>query len=95
MNKKTKALLESYARHLLGAITTAIVIAGNGASPISFSADQWADVANALWVAVIPVALRYINKKDPSFGIIAEAVAKDAEKALDKKIRAKKTPSKG
>ena len=94
MNTKTKALLESYGRHLLGAVLTAVVIVGNGASPISFNADQWADVANAIWAATIPVALRFINKKDPAFGRIAESVAKDAQKALDKKIRAKKTPSK-
>ena len=95
MNTKTKALIESYGRHLLGAVVTAIVIVGNGSSPLSFNMDQWADVANAIWAATIPVALRFINKKDPAFGRIAESVAKDAQKALDKKIRAKKTPSKG
>ena len=95
MNTNTKAMLESYGRHLLGAVITAIVIVGNGSSPISFNADQWADVANAIWAATIPVGLRFINKKDPSFGRIAESVAKDAQKALDKKIRAKKTPTKG
>jgi hypothetical protein len=94
MNTQIKAMVESYGRHLLGAIVTAVVIVGNGASPISFNADQWADVANAIWAATIPVALRFINKKDPAFGRIAESVAKDAQKALDKKIRAKKAPSK-
>ena len=95
MNTKTKAMIESYGRHLLGALITAVVVVGNGASPISFTVDQWADVANAIWAAVIPVGLRYINKKDPAFGRIAESVAKDAQKAMDKKIRAKKAPSKG
>ena len=95
MNNKLKAMVESYGRHLLGAIITAIVIVGNGASPISFNADQWADVANAIWAATIPVALRFINKKDPAFGRIAESVAKDAQKAMDKKIRAKKATPKG
>ena len=94
MNTKTKAMVESYGRHLLGAIITAVVIVGNGSSPISFTLDQWADVANAIWAATIPVALRYINKKDPAFGRIAEAVANDAQKALDKKIRAKKAAPK-
>jgi type IV secretory pathway TrbD component len=94
MNTKTKAMVESYGRHLLGAIITAVVIVGNGASPLSFTVDQWADVANAIWAATIPVALRYINKKDPAFGRIAEAVVNDAQKALDKKIRAKKAAPK-
>ena len=94
MNTKTKAMVESYGRHLLGAIITAVVIVGNGASPLSFTVDQWADVANAIWAATIPVTLRYINKKDPAFGRIAEAVANDAQKALDKKIRAKKAAPK-
>ena len=94
MDTKTKAMLESYGRHLLGAVITAIVIVGNGSSPISFTVDQWADVANAIWAATIPVALRYINKKDATFGRIAESVAADAQKAMDKKIRAKKAAPK-
>jgi hypothetical protein len=63
-----KALAESYGRHLLGAALTAILLVGNGASPISFSASQWAEVANALWIALVPVALRYVNKNDAAFG---------------------------
>jgi hypothetical protein len=88
MNAKTKAALESYGRSLLGATITAIAIVGNGKSPVSFTVDQWLEVANALWAATIPVALRWFNKKDPAFGKIAESVAADAKIALEKKVRA-------
>ncbi len=88
MDKKMKAALESYGRSLLGAVITAIAIVGNGKSPVSFTVDQWLEVANAIWAATIPVAIRWFNKKDPAFGKIAEAVAKDAKVKLEAKVRA-------
>lgn len=96
MNAKQKAALESYGRHLLGAIVTAIAIVGNGKSPVSFTIDQWLEVANAIWAATIPVGLRWLNKKDPAFGRIAESVAADAKVKLEAKVRAtaKKAPAK-
>ncbi len=77
MNDKTKAMLASYGRSLLGSLFTAVAIVGNGASPLTFSTSQWLDVSNALWAAVIPVILRWANKKDPAFGRIAESTAKE------------------
>lgn len=77
MDKKLKAALESYARHLLGALLTAVVIVGGGDSPLSFSSEQWGQVANAIWAAIIPVAIRWANKKDPAFGRVVESVAKE------------------
>jgi hypothetical protein len=88
MNAKTKAALESYGRSLLGAVITAIAIVGNGKSPVSFTVDQWLEVANAIWAATIPVAIRWFNKKDPAFGKIAESVAADAKVKLEAKVRA-------
>jgi hypothetical protein len=88
MDKKMKAALESYGRSLLGAVITAIAIVGNGKSPVSFTLDQWLEVANAIWAATIPVAIRWFNKKDPAFGKIAESVAKDAKVKLEAKVRA-------
>jgi hypothetical protein len=44
--------------------------------------------------AVLPVALRYINKQDPMFGRIAEAVAAEGMKKLTKKSPAKKAVGK-
>jgi len=87
MNAKTQEMIKSYGRHLLGALITAVAIVGNGKSPVSFTADQWVEVLNAVWAAGIPVALRYFNKKDPAFGKIAESVAADTKVALEKKIR--------
>jgi len=90
--KLNKTALESYARHLLGAVVSAIAAIGalTGQSPVDFSSGDWWAVANSVWVAVVPVAIRYINKQDPAFGRIAEAVAKEA----GKKIKSKSRPSK-
>jgi type IV secretory pathway TrbD component len=80
-----KAALESYLRNLLGQVIGAImiVIQTSGiASPIDFGTSEWLLVANALWASVIPVALRWVNKKDPAFGAVAEVVAKEVSKKL-------------
>ena len=93
MNNKTKAALASYGRSLVGSLFTAIAIVGNGASPLSFSTSQWLDVSNALWAALIPVFMRWANKKDPAFGRIAESTAKEVSAkitAASKKAAVKK-----
>jgi hypothetical protein len=96
MNPKYKSMLDSYIRNLAGQIAAAIVLVGQGASPASFTGSQWADVSNVLWTTLIPVALRYINKKDPAFGLIAkpllEGAKKESAKAIKKTI--KKVPAK-
>ena len=69
-----KAALESYLRNLLGQAIGAVVIVGQTSgivSPVDFSVAEWLLVANALWASLVPVALRYINKKDPAFGRVA------------------------
>jgi hypothetical protein len=101
MNPKFQSMLDSYIRNLAGQVAAAIVIVGQGASPASFTASQWADVSNVLWTTLIPVALRYINKKDPAFGLIAKPILESAKKETAKAIKktakapAKKTSSKG
>jgi len=92
MDKKTQALLASYGRSLLGAALTAIAILSSqkGISPIDFGTAEWAQVANALWAAVVPVLIRYANKKDPAFGLVAEQVTA----GVTKKITAKATKKK-
>lgn len=102
MNPKFQSMLESYARNLAGQIAGAIVIVGHGANPSTFTASQWADVSNALWASLIPVVVRYINKKDPAFGLIAAPLLQKAEmatasaiKKTAKKAPAKKTSTKG
>ncbi len=89
-----KAAIESYVRNLLGQIIAAVMIVmqtSGLASPLEFGSGEWLLVANALWGSVIPVALRWVNKKDPAFGRVAEAAAKEASKKLaDAAAKAKK-----
>lgn len=90
--KLNKKALESYGRHLLGAVISGIAAIGalTGKSPIEFASGDWWAVANSVWVAVVPVALRYFNTKDPAFGKVAEAVAAE----VTTKIKAKSSPTK-
>lgn len=80
-----KAAIESYVRNLLGQIIGAVMIvmqtSGIG-SPLDFGSGEWLLVANALWASAIPTALRWINKKDPAFGRLAEVAAKEVSKKL-------------
>ena len=83
MDAKLKALAASYGRSVLGA-ASALYLAGV-TDPL--------DLAWSLVAAVLPVALRYINPKDPAFGIVPkEADIKEAlAKATPKKAPVKKT----
>ena len=99
MNTQTKAMLDSYLRNLLGVVlalvSTTMVNAGVS-SPLDFGTAEWLTVANGLWAAAVPTLLRYVNKKDPSFGLIAEVAAKEVSKKLTtaaKKAPAKKKPT--
>ena len=87
-----KAALESYARNLLGQVIAASMVVAQAkgvSSPLDFGSAEWLLVANALWGSLIPTALRWANKKDPAFGRVAEAVAKEAGKKLAAKSKAK------
>jgi hypothetical protein len=87
-----KAALESYLRNLAGQVIAAIMVvmqAKNIASPFEFGSDEWLLVANALWGSVIPTGLRWLNKKDPAFGRIAEVAAKEAGKKLSRAAKKK------
>ena len=90
-----KAMLDSYLRNLLGValalITTTMANAGV-ASPLDFSVSEWLVVANGLWAAAVPTLLRYVNKKDPAFGLVAEVAAKEVSKKLSE--ASKKAPAK-
>ena len=80
-----KAMLESYARNLLGQIIGGVVVVSSTTgigSPLDFGQSEWLLVANALWASIIPTALRWLNKKDPAFGRIAEVAAKEVSKKL-------------
>lgn len=73
-----KAMIESYFRNLLGAVLGAvtIVMGSTGiASPLDFGLGEWLLVANSLWASAVPTLLRWVNKKDPAFGLMAQVVA--------------------
>jgi hypothetical protein len=88
-----KAMLESYARNLLGQIVGGIVVVSSTTgigSPLDFGQSEWLLVANSLWASLIPVALRYVNKKDPAFGPFVETAAASVTKKIAKAAAKKK-----
>jgi type IV secretory pathway TrbD component len=95
MNKQMKTMLDSYLRNLLGvalALVTTTMASAGLSSPLDFGTAEWLTVAHGLWAAAVPTLLRYVNKKDPSFGLVAEAAAKEVSKKLA--TAAKKAPAK-
>lgn len=100
MNAQTKAALDSYLRNLLGVVLALVTttMANTGvSSPLDFGAGEWLTVANGLWAAAVPTVIRWVNKKDPAFGLVATAVASGVSQKLDeatKKVPDKKAPAK-
>jgi len=86
MDAKLKALLASYSRSVLGAVS-ALYLAGV-TDPL--------DLLWSLVAAVLPVAIRYINPNDPAFGRTpkVEEVKEALAKATPKKAPVKKTVTK-
>lgn len=86
MNAQLKAALDSYLRNLLGvalALVTTTMASSGVASPLDFGLGEWLTVANGLWAAAVPTLIRYVNKKDPAFGLVATAVASGVTKKLE------------
>lgn len=96
--KINQQMIESYVRNLTGQVIGAatIVASTTHVSIQSFSTHEWLLVANSLWASLVPVALRYVNKKDPAFGMIAGIAAGTATKKLNTAVKktAKKTTKK-
>lgn len=60
LTEAQKAMLASYARSVIGAAVA------------TYAATQdWKAALNALWAAVVPVAMRYFNPKDGAFGKVS------------------------
>ena len=78
INDKTKAMLASYGRSVLGAVI-ALYMAG-----VTDPKDLWA----ALVAALAPVALRAINPNDKAFGVLPDA------KEIAKALKSAKAPAK-
>jgi hypothetical protein len=74
------------------------MVSAGVSSPLDFGTAEWLTIANGLWAAAVPTLLRYLNKKDPAFGVVAEAAAKEVSKKLStaakKTTTAKKTSTK-
>lgn len=86
MNTQIKSALDSYLRNLLGvvlALVTTTMASAGVASPLDFGLGEWLTVANGLWAAAVPTLIRYINKKDPAFGLVAETLAKGVTTKLE------------
>ena len=89
-----RAMIDSYVRNLVGVllalVTTTMANAGL-ASPLDFGLGEWLTVANGVWAAAVPTLIRWLNKKDPAFGRVAEVVA---EQVSEKITTASKTTKK-
>jgi hypothetical protein len=88
MDKKLHAMLASYGRSFLSAITAAILLTGGDI--LALDGDSLKAILAAGLAAVLPVAIRAANPKDPAFGKIAEGVFQ----VLVKKTTVLKTPKK-
>ena len=80
MNDKVKAVLASYARSFLAA---ALALYSTGET-------GWKALLAAGLSAVVPVAIRAINPKDPAFGKVADLAMAE----LDKLAKANKKKTK-
>jgi hypothetical protein len=82
LNDKTKAMLASYGRSVLGSVI-ALYMAG-----VTDPKDLWA----ALVAALAPVALRALNPNDKAFGVLPNTGA--VSDALSKIVPVKSAPKK-
>jgi hypothetical protein len=92
MDKKLQAMLASYGRSFLAAVTTAFMI--NGGDILALDGDSLKAILAAGIAAVLPVAIRAANPKDPAFGKIADGVTEAVVGKLTKKAPAKKATAK-
>ena len=87
MSNQVKAMLASWARSFIAA-ALALYTAGETDPSV---------LLNAGIAAVVPVIIRYFNKKDPAFGLVAKKVLETAQAEVAKKTAkapAKKTAAK-
>ena len=91
--KINQAMIESYVRNLIGQVISAatVVAAATHVSISSFGLHEWLLVANSLWASLVPVALRYVNKNDPAFGVVAQVATEAVTKKLDETAAPKKS----
>lgn len=81
-----KAMIDSLLRHVLSAglaALTATMASEGVVSPTDLSSGGWIAVLAALWAALVPTAIRYLNKKDPAFGVVAQVAAASVTTKLE------------
>ena len=76
LSTKQEAIIKSYLRGVLTAVSPLLAI-GNK--------DGWAYLA-AVVAGVIAPALRAIDKNDPAFGVVADALVAEANTKVKKKV---------
>jgi hypothetical protein len=57
LSEANKRMIASYARSVLGAAVATYA-----------ATNDWKMALNALWAAIIPVAMRYLNPGDTAYG---------------------------
>jgi hypothetical protein len=85
LNKKQENILKSYLRSYVIAVSAAYSAPGS-----EFGVEG---LLLAGLIAVAGPAIRAIDKKDPTFGLVATVVDTELKK-LEKKVAAKKVPAK-
>ena len=81
-----KAMVESYLRNLLGvvlALTASVTTTAGVASPFELGTAEWLTVLNGVWAAAVPTLIRWLNKKDPAFGRVAEVAADEVSTKIE------------
>ena len=92
-----KALIESFLRHVLGAglaSLTAVMATAGAISPLELAGGDWLVVMGAMWAALVPPVIRFLNTKDPAFGRIATAVAAEVTAKLEAEAAKASAPAK-
>lgn len=84
MNSQLKAMLASWGRSFVAA---SVALYSTGETDPAL-------LLNAGIAAVVPVIVRYFNKKDPAFGRVAQLALTAASKEVSKKTRKKKAAPK-
>lgn len=60
--KINNKVFEIWAKYLVYAFVTAISVIGK--SPLDFTAHDWKQCVNAVWLSLVPVIIKWANPKD-------------------------------
>lgn len=60
--KLNKKIFEVWGKYLVYSFVTAIGVIGK--SPIDFTGRDWKQCLNAVWIALLPVIVKWVNPKD-------------------------------